>query len=174
MEWKINKSTKICGNCEKEFYEEEEYFSALFDENNAFIRKDFCLPCWEKGKGQGLFSFWKTKIPKKDKPVQKVVNIEMFLDMFTRLDGSSETHHINMRYVLALYLIRKRIFKLKSFQKREQGEFLIIVDPKEDRELSVFNPCLKDKEIDAITYELEQLMTYSCATEQNNLSKASR
>lgn len=72
MEWEIKKSSNGCLFCNKEFSEDEEYYSALFDENNTFLRKDFCTPCWNKGKEGGPFSFWKTKVPKKDKPVQNV------------------------------------------------------------------------------------------------------
>src|SRR3972149_5830049 len=84
MEWKITKGSKGCILCSKEFCEDEEYYSALFDENNIFIRKDYCTSCWSKDKGDGLFSFWKTSVPQRDKPVQKFVNNEVFLDMFTK------------------------------------------------------------------------------------------
>src|SRR3972149_4029961 len=76
MEWKITKGSKGCILCSKEFCEDEEYYSALFDENNIFIRKDYCTSCWSKDKGDGLFSFWKTSVPQRDKPVQKFVNNE--------------------------------------------------------------------------------------------------
>ncbi|GAN34542.1 MAG: hypothetical protein DYG83_16400 [Candidatus Brocadia sp. AMX2] len=160
MEWEIKKSSNGCLFCNKEFSEDEEYYSALFDENNTFLRKDFCTPCWNKGKEGGPFSFWKTKVPKKDKPVQTFINTEVLLDMFMRLEGNNETHQRNLRYVLALYLIRKKVFKLKSF-KRENGEEIItLYYPKEDREFDVFNSNLKEEEIEAITSEMIQLLNY--------------
>lgn len=158
MEWKINKGSKGCISCNKEFCEEEDYYSALFDENNVFTRKDFCIVCWDAGKQEGLFSFWKTKVPKKGKPVQKFVNNEVLFDMFVRLEGREEPNQRNLRYVLALYLIRKKIFKLKSFARENGEEFLTLHYPKEDKEFSVFNPNLKDEEIEAITAEMNQLL----------------
>lgn len=160
MEWKINKSSSGCIICDKEFCEEEEYYSALFDESNIFTRKDFCASCWNGDKKGGLFSFWKTKVPKKGKPVQRFVNIEIFLDMFIRLEGSIEAHQKNLRYVLALYLIRKKIFRLKSLIRQNGEEFITLYYPKEDRELNVFNPNLKEEEIEAITSEMSQLLNY--------------
>ncbi len=158
MEWKINKGSKGCISCSKEFCEEEDYYSALFDENNVFARKDFCTACWGAGNDGGLFSFWKTKVPKKGKPVQKFVNNEVFLDMFVRLEGKNEPNQRNLRYVLSLYLIRKKIFKLKSFARENAEEFLVLHYPKENKEFSVFNPNLKDEEIEAITAEMNQLL----------------
>lgn len=160
MEWKINKGSKGCILCNREFCEEEEYYSSLFDENNTFIRKDYCTSCWSKDKGDGLFSFWKTRLPKRGKPIQKFVNNEVFLDMFTRLEGKNELNQRNLRYVLALYLIRKKIFKLKSFKKENGEEIITLHFPKENKEFNVFNPDLKDEEIDAITSEMSQLLNY--------------
>ncbi len=160
MEWKINKGSKGCILCNKEFCEEEEYYSSLFDENNIFTRKDYCSACWCKDKGDELFSFWKTRLPKKDKPVQKFVNNEVFLDMFIRLEGKSEPNQRNLRYVLALYLIRKKIFKLKSFTRENEEELITLYYPRENKEFSVFNPHLKDGEIEAITSEMSQLLNY--------------
>lgn len=162
MEWKINRGSKECVHCSKKFSENEEYYSALFDENNAFLRKDFCIPCWSEAKREYLFSFWKTRVPKTDKPVQKLINTDILLDMFLRLEGKNETHQKNLRYVLGLYLIRKKIFKIKSFLRQDGDEFIILSYSKEDREFSVFNPNLKEEEIEAITSEMNQLLNYSC------------
>ncbi len=160
MEWKINKGSSGCASCNKGFCEEEEYYSALFDENNNFIRRDFCASCWNGSKEGDLFSFWKTKVPRKDKPVQRFVNTDVFLDMFNRLEGNSEIQQRNLRYVIALYLIRKKIFKLRSLNKQGGEEFIVLYYPKEDRELSVFNPNLKEEEIESITSEMSQLLNY--------------
>ena len=160
MEWEIKRSSNGCLLCNKEFSEGEEYYSALFDENSIFTRKDFCTSCWNKGKESGLFSFWKTKVPKKDKPAQAFINIEVLLDMFIRLEGNNETHQRNLRYVLALYLIRKKVFKLKSLGKQDGKEIFTLYYPKEDREFIVDNPSLKEEEIDAITSEMSQLLNY--------------
>ena len=80
--------------------------------------------------------------------------------MFIRLEGKNEPNQTNLRYVLALYLIRKKIFKLKSFKKENGEEIITLHFPKENKEFNVFNPDLKDEEIDAITSEMSQLLNY--------------
>ncbi|MDN3514242.1 MAG: hypothetical protein NG747_07570 [Candidatus Brocadia sp.] len=160
MEWEIKRSSNGCILCNKEFSEEDEYYSALFDENNTFIRKDFCITCWDKGKKEGLFSFWKTKTPRKDKPAQMQINTEILLDMFVKLEGNNKVHQKNLRYVLALYLIRKKVFKLKSLKRQDNEESIILYYPREDREFSVLNSNLKEDEINALTSELNQLLNY--------------
>lgn len=160
MEWEIKRRSNGCILCNKAFSEEEEYYSALFDESNIFIRKDFCIACWDKGKDEGLFSFWKTKVPKKDKSTQPVINMDVLLDVFMRLEGNGETNQKNLRYVLALYLIRKKVFKLKSLKKQDKEEKLVLYYPKEDREFNVLNLNLKEGEVEAITAEMCQLLNY--------------
>jgi hypothetical protein len=160
MEWEIKRSSNGCLLCNKGFAEDEEYYSALFDENDTFIRKDFCTLCWYKGKESGPFSFWKTKVPKKDRLVQALVNTDILLDMFMRLDGNIESHQRNLRYVLALYLIRKKVLRIKSFKRQNEEEIITLSYPKEDREFEVFNPNLKEEEIEAITSEMNQLLNY--------------
>ncbi|TVL98760.1 MAG: hypothetical protein CV087_20445 [Candidatus Brocadia sp. WS118] len=161
MEWEIKKGSNGCLLCNKEFSEEEEYYSALFDENKTFIRKDFCASCWNNGKEGEEFSFWKTKVPKKDKPVQTMINMDVLLDVFMKLEGSHETHERNLRYVLALYLIRKKVFKLKSLKRQDGEEIILLSYPKEEREFDVLNPHLKEEEIESLTAEMSQLLNYS-------------
>ncbi|GJQ24270.1 hypothetical protein BIY37_05915 [Candidatus Brocadia sapporoensis] len=160
MEWEIKRGSNGCLLCNKGFFEEEEYYSALFDENKMFVRKDFCSLCWNKGENDGVFSFWKTKVPKKDKPIQTTINLESLLDMFMKLEGNNETHQKNLRYVLALYLIRKKVFKLKSLKRQEGGEVIVLSYPREDKEFDVLNPCLKEEQIESITVEMWQLLNY--------------
>lgn len=166
MEWEIKRGSNGCLLCNKDFSEGEEYYSALFDESKTFVRKDFCPLCWNKGKAGEEFSFWKTKVPKKDKPAQTMINIEVLLDMFIKLEGNNENHQKNLRYVLALYLIRKKVFKLKSLKRQDGEEVVVLSYPKEDREFNVLNPRLKEEEIESITAEMSQLLNFSCLDQE--------
>lgn len=160
MEWKINKSSNGCTICNKEFLEEEEYYSSLYSENDVFVRKDFCTACWGRGKEGGFFSFWKTKAPKKDKSVQRFVNTEVLLDIFMKLNGDIGPHQKNLRFVLALYLIRKKILKLKSLIRQNGEEYIAVHCPRLDQEFHIFNPNLKEEEIGAITSEMGELLNF--------------
>jgi hypothetical protein len=86
--------------------------------------------------------------------------MDVLLDVFMRLEGNDETNQRNLRYVLALYLIRKRIFKLKSLKKQDKEESIVLYYPKEDREFNVLNLNLKEEEVETITAEMYQLLNY--------------
>lgn len=161
MEWYINKGSKVCVLCEKTFIEEEVYLSALYDENNAFTRRDFCVECWDKkGKGDS-FSYWKTKVPKKPETVQRYATIDVFYDLFNKLENESDVSRVNFRYVLSLYLMRKKVLKLKTSHKSNGNEYLVLHNVKEDKDTEVLKPQLSKEEVLAVTDEIGKLV--NCA-----------
>ncbi len=165
MEWYINKGSKVCVLCERMFVEEEVYLSALYDENNAFTRKDFCVECWDK-KGEGnIFSFWKTKVPKTPETVQRYANIDVFYDLFNKLENENDVSRVNFRYVLSLYLMRKKILKLKTSHKSNGHEYLVLHNIKEGKDTEVFKPQLSKEEVLAVTDEIGKLV--NCTSQIN-------
>ncbi len=161
MEWYINRGTKTCFLCEKTFPEEEVYFSALYDEKNAFIRNDFCVECWGKKGDADIFSYWKTKVPKKPETVQMYANIDVFYDLFNKLENENDLLRINFRYVLSIYLMRKKILKLISSHKSNGNEYLVLLNVKEGKETEVLKPQLTKEEVLSVTEEIGKLVNYS-------------
>ena len=158
MEWYINRGSKICFLCERTFAEEEVYLSALYDENNTFERKDFCVECWGKKDDGGIFSYWKTKVPKKQETVQKYANIDIFYDLFNKLGNENDLSRMNFRYVLSLYLMRKKVLKLITTNKSNGNEYLVLKNVKEGRDIEVLKPQLSKEEVLAVTDEIGKLV----------------
>jgi len=158
MEWYIHKGAKNCSHCERLFEEEEEYFSVLYDSDNAYTRKDFCLRCWDANREDESFSYWKTKVQKKSAPVQKYAHTEVFYDLFVRSENEENVSNINFRYVLSLYLMRKKVLTLLSIDKTNGNEFLIFRNLKEGKEIKVFNPKLGKEGILAVKEEIGKLI----------------
>lgn len=163
MEWEISKLAPHCAACARAFAEDEELFSALYDERTEFVRRDFCPACWEKVEGEGVFSFWRTRvIMKKEAPPKRFVNDEALLTFFARLEGEGDPLKVNFRFVLALLLIRKKLFQFKSVRREAAGkgerEWLILRDRREERDVEVLNPDLSDEEVEAVTAECGKLL----------------
>jgi hypothetical protein len=161
VEWYINRGSKSCSLCEKTFPEEEVYFSALYDEKNTFIRKDFCVVCWDKKCDAAAFSHWKTKVPKKPEVVNRYANIDVFYDLFNKLENEKDLSRVNFRYVLSLYLMRKKILKLMSSHKSDDNEYLVLLDVKEGKETEVLKPRLTKEEVFSVTDEIGKLVNCS-------------
>ncbi len=161
MEWSINRGSHVCSLCEKPFPEEEVYLSALYDENNEFFRRDYCVECWDKRDSDNSFSFWKTKISKKPEKVEKYAKVDVFYDLFNKLENEKDLSRVNFRYVLSLYLMRRKVLKLKSSHKSNENEYLVLQNAKEGNDTEVLKPKLNEKEILAVTDEIGKLVNYS-------------
>ncbi|HLA37582.1 MAG TPA: hypothetical protein VJZ02_03855 [Candidatus Brocadiales bacterium] len=176
MEWNVSKGSGRCTSCERVFQEEECFFSTLCLETECLLRKDFCLGCWSgeaaavsspsesatpDKKGQNpevFFSFWKTRMPKKEEPRRRIVDNAVILNLFSRLQGVTELWAKNMQYVLGLFLRRKKLLKLKEQGKDEQGDFVCLYSPEEDKTYQVYNSNLTEEEIEKINDDVLRLL----------------
>jgi hypothetical protein len=168
VEWYINRGAKTCFLCERTFPEEEVYFSALYDEKNTFERKDFCVGCWDKKGDAAVFSHWKAKVPKKPETVQRYANIDVFYDLFNKLENENDISRVNFRYVLSLYLMRKKILKLISSHKSNGNEYLVLLIVKEGKETEVLKPQLTKEEVLSVTDEIGKLVNCSSKISAGN------
>ena len=162
MDWNIAKSLHRCSHCDKEFAEEEPYFSALYDAGPEFARKDFCTGCWSSSEGglrEGAFSFWKTEVPKVDEPRRVFVDDNVIFDFFCRL--ASEEHEPvkrNFRYILGLMLMRKKKLKFKDVVRKDGKEYLVLRRSRTHEEHRVLNPDLSDEEMEQVRNDLTQIL----------------
>jgi len=158
-EWEIERSAGKCCKCEHQFQEEEHYFSALYDKGAKFERKDYCLSCWSNNRTNDVFSFWRTRVPKKDdEREQKLVDDEVIMNFFKRLEGETDETKKNFRYVLALLLIRKKKLKLIEVKRENDEEFLLLENPQEEAQIRVPVRNLSDEEIRGLTQEVGQIL----------------
>jgi hypothetical protein len=174
VEWSVNRGSHVCSLCEKTFPEEEVYLSALYDENNEFLRKDFCLECWDKEGNEKSFSYWKTKISKKPEKVEIYAKIDIFYDLFNKLENEKDLSRVNFRYVLSLYLIRKKVLKLISSHKSNKDEYMVLHNVKEGTDTEVLMPQLNKEEVLAVTDEIGKLVNCTPQISPDNASVADK
>jgi hypothetical protein len=158
VDWSINRGSHVCSLCEKPFPEEEVYLSALYDENNEFLRRDFCVECWDKRENENSFSYWRTKISKKPEKMEKYAKVDVFYDLFSKLENEKDLSRINFRYVLSLYLLRKKVLKLITTRKSNDDEYLVLHNVKEGNDTEVLKPQLSKEEVLAVTDEIGKLV----------------
>lgn len=78
-------------------------------EDEGFDRFDFCLEAWETGaRPDGLFSYWRTTVPRLDAKQKILVDDDVLLDLFDRLANDVRPQRAAFRFILALILMRKR------------------------------------------------------------------
>jgi len=168
MEWNIAKSERCCARCEAVFEEGQAYTSAIYEQDADFTRKDYCPACWENEiDHEAVFSFWRTRVPRKDEQRRVFVDDSVIMDFFRRLAGSDEPKSINFRYIIALMLMRKRQLKLTDVRREgdpataDRREYLILKVPREDSTHEVLNPQLNDEQLEQVQRDLSQILETS-------------
>lgn len=165
MEWNINKNSKSCLSCEKDFKENDVFISAIYETNDkdkSFVRRDYCLLCWEESDKDPVFSFWKFRVQQAQTSQPKnIINTDMILDLFLKLNEEEEDNsRANLRYVLALFLIRKKILKLQS-SLEEESNLLNLFYPKDNQTIKLYYPEMTEEEINNITEEIKTMLSTS-------------
>jgi len=149
-EWKIHKRGKSCSGCQRAFRSEEEHYSGILEIGNRFERRDLCLPCWAAK--PELFSFWKTRTPKREE--KRLEDINAMQEFFKKLleKPSEDPSRQKITYLTALLLARKRRVKLAGSKdgrlkiaKGWDGETTEIPDPPiSDLELETPQPPMEE------------------------------
>jgi len=154
--WQVKGSQKSCSSCGSQFEENQTFYSALSEEEGQFRRDDFCPACWERARGEGFFCFWKTR----HQPPQAEVKVEtdVLMDLFWRLQDPQTPKDKAFRFVLALYLCRRRALKLAGNRHRNGSETLLLRSGGQEELIPVENPQLDEAQIEQVTTQLKELL----------------
>lgn len=154
--WRITRSKALCCACGKGFSPSQSLFSALRDEGEDFARQDFCSPCWDGQQTDAFFCHWKTR---RAEPEQKqVLDSELMLDFFDRLEGAQGENKKAFRFVVALYLMRRKELKLLGAERLNDREMLAFERRGSGRKTLVETPDLSEEQLQEAAAQLSRLL----------------
>ena len=156
FEYEVQRCTRRCHGTDRELQAGEPFFSVLVPERAQVVRHDFSVQAW-KGPPDNALGWWKSQMP--DPSARKLhwAPNDVMLHYFEQLAQQPERNDI--RYVLGLLMIRRRVLRLEESEHDESGgEVLVLYCPRNDKEyqVNVFHP--GEKRISEIQAELAQLL----------------
>ncbi len=159
VNWEIGRGQRSCAVTGQVFEEGDEYFSALREQGESFLRQDFSPAAWQELDKTPFFSFWRTKLQRGDgkKKNRLIIDVEAFYTFFRSLDGEQSTGRQIFRYLVALMLVRKRVLRLEEVEKHPEGETLIMYDTRLKEECRVPAPEATQEQLTAAQEELNQI-----------------
>ena len=161
MDWDIAKSQRACSTCGRALEENEAYCAALYEEGEAFVRRDYCEACWPQAReAGGHFSRWRTAVPPKEQKRRLFADDEVLVDFFMRLEHDEDEQRRQFHYLLALILMRKRILKFEDTDRDGEDEVLCLRYPPEDRVFRVRDPKLTEEQAEAVKEQLSQVLDF--------------
>ncbi len=143
MDYQIQPNSRRCAVTGKEMQPGDRYYSALVDEEQKLVRKDYSAVAWQGPPG-GTVSFWTGHVPTDTEKTKPRFDDDLLEDCFQRLEGQAEPSRVNFRYVVALLLMRRRRFRYETAVVEAGVERMILRCQRTQTKHEVINPHLTD------------------------------
>ena len=160
--WNISKISNSCYKSNELFDDNETVISELVFENGIFERRDYKYQCFNTN-NQSLSS-WKT-IFKLQKPKEEIIKKDSIEDLLRKKISLESNDSINIIFILAIMLERKKVLIEKSFFFDDDNKKIRIYEHKKTNEsFTIIDPQLSLNEIEPLKEEVYDLIKLT----QNN------
>jgi hypothetical protein len=122
MEYEQVRSTRQCATTGRQFAPGETIYSVLTAEGSNLVRQDYSAEAWN-GPPENAVGWWKSQAPGREVKRVRWAPNDVMLDLLEQLEGNAE--QADMRYVLALLLVRRRMCRLEEGGKTNSAELLL-------------------------------------------------
>jgi len=137
LDFHIQRFTRRCAESGIELKPGETYFSVLTQEGGEVVRNDYAQSVW-KGPPENVVGWWKSKAPEPTSQRIAWAPNDVILNYFNELPDASD--QLDLRFVLTLLMIRRRILRLEATEKDEQGqEVMTLFCPRDETEHQVLS-----------------------------------
>ena len=156
MDYEVQRTTRHCSATGREFAPGEEFYSALVAEGAELRRHDYSNEAWQ-GPPPGTIGWWKSQIPDRRAGRSHWAPNDVLLQFFDELAEQPDKQ--DMRYVLALLLVRRRVMRVEEERRDPQGrEMLVLYCPRRDATYEVPAVPPEPARVDEIQQELSRLL----------------
>jgi len=156
MDYEVQRSTRRCAATGQEFAPGESFYSVLVAEGAELRRLDYAAGAWPGPPAEAI-AWWKSQVPDRNASRMHWAPNDVMLHFFDEL--AEQPDRQDMRYVLALLLVRRRVMRLEETEKDEQGrEILVLYCPRREATYQVPAVVPEQQKIDEIQQELVKLL----------------
>lgn len=156
MDYEIQRSTRHCTISGREFAPGETYYSVLVAEGVDLKRYDYSVEAWP-GPPPEAVGWWKSQVPDQTAARKRWAPNEVMLQFWDEL--AEQPDRQDMRYVLTLFLVRRRVFRLEEEKHDAQDrESLVVYCPRREATYEVPAVTPEPARVDQIQAELAALL----------------
>lgn len=161
-QYEIARSSYRCNDCQRELAVQEEFVAAVQqdEQEEDLLRQDYCLDCWGRRTEQGreVLGFWRTRVPAPQAKKKLLVDDELLIGFFQRLQDTDSESMLQFRFVLALILMRKRLLIYDGMEKDGASEFWLMHLRGSTDRTRVLDPHLDQDKIAQVSQHLGQIL----------------
>jgi hypothetical protein len=166
LDFEVQRTSRRCAATDLPLEPGDICYSVLEARGADVVRKDFSSAAWTDPPADA-FAWWRTRIPE---PVAKKVKLapnDVLLELFDQL--ADDPMHSDMRYVLTLLLVRRRVFRLETANEPMNGnletqqlervsDVMCVYCPKRETSYNVLAAMPDSARIDEIQQQLSDLL----------------
>lgn len=157
-DWQMPRRAQACAACRRDFEPGETVRAYLYEVPEGYERRDYCAACHASDQAAAIGS-WKTRRPQPAASKTPVFDREAIRRLFEQLEEADTPEKLQLRFVLALLLWRKKVFKLDRSEPGDRGEVWHFVEPRTDEAHAVERPDLDEDRLERLGAQLEALLT---------------
>ena len=166
QEWDIKPLSKTCTACQRPFEDGERYATRLVEVDGRYERGDFCLPCWERERTNGLgCSRWTGLFRRPPPPPDRKVHKETAETLLRRLMEERKPEQAELVYILAVMLERQRVLVEQRAEHLPGREpVLIYVHRRTSETFLIPYVAISEERLPVVQKEIMQLLVPAEAT----------
>ena len=156
MEYEVQRCTRQCAKTGRELQPGEAFFSTLVADGAALVRQDYCCEAWS-GPPEGVVGWWKSAMPEATTKKAQLAPNDVILQLFDQIVDQPDK--ADMRYVLALLLVRRRVARPEESETDDDGrEWMVMYCPRREATLKTLVAMPTDERAAEIQEELGRLL----------------
>ncbi len=156
LDFEVQRFTRRCCVTDKPFEPGDVVYSALIAQGSQVVRRDYGGEAWQ-GPPEGTIGWWKSQVPDIHAARMHWAPNDVILHYFEQLEGNDE--QADMRYVLALLMIRRRIVRLEDTEVDEaERDVFVMYCPRNEREYRAAVVVPSEPRVSEIQNELAALL----------------
>lgn len=156
IDYEVHRCSRRCAATEREFLPGETIMSVLISEGSQVVRRDYGLDAWQ-GPPEHAVGWWKSQVPHPSAKRLHWAPGEVMLGYFEQL--AEEPEKADVRYFLALLMVRRKLLRQESVEKDEAGrETLVLFCPRNELEYRTPVVMPSEDRLAIVQQELSQLL----------------
>jgi hypothetical protein len=156
MDFEVQRCTRHCHISGRELQPTETFYSALVSEGANVLRRDYSAEAWQ-GPPDGALGWWKSQLPSPNSRKLHWAPNDVMIELLDEL--ADQPDKLDMRYVLSLLLVRRRVARLEEMETDEQGrEVMVLYCPRNEKTYRVLSMTPSDERAQEIQQELASLL----------------
>ena len=155
VEYDIQRCTRKCAATSRELNPGETVYSVLVADGAEIVRRDYSAEGWS-GPPEKSLGWWKSTVEGSGTRKLHWAPHEVILHYFEQLE--SDPTKADLRYVLALLMVRRRVVRQEATETAEGREVAVLFCPKTEQEYRALVVMPSAERVQEIQNELAQLL----------------